>query len=221
MDPRCGSTTVALRYQKRCVFWSIPNSHGTLSEYNVSEIVRYPKIDSWGSIASTQALTRYAMRSLEFWAPKIVFFCSYLRNLWQRHQALISQAGGCGASAQHHTYECLWKVHRLCFRTRSIEWCTLFFWYTGAFKRCFNRKIEPVFSVGTGDPERSSYGPNMARRVLKSRLFYRHCIAQSFPFQFWARHQSVGTSWSSTEQTPLYNRYMGSEAVSLSTASGQ
>src|ERR1700719_284949 len=60
------------------------------------------------------------------------------------------------------------------------------FRYTGAFKRCFNWKIEPVFSVGTGDPERSSYGPNMAHRVLKSRLFYRNCIAQSFPFQFWA-----------------------------------
>ena len=39
----------------------------------------------------------YAMKSLEIWAPKIVLRWSYLRNLWNCHQALISLAGGCGA----------------------------------------------------------------------------------------------------------------------------
>jgi hypothetical protein len=75
-------------------------------------------------------------------------------------------------------------------------------------KRCFNQKIEPVFSVGTAGPERSPYGPNMARRGLERRLFYRHCIAQSFSFQLWARHYPVGTSLF-IERTLLYNIYMG------------
>ena len=39
--------------------------------------------------------------------------------------------------------------------------------YTGVFKRCFNRKIEPVFSVGTGDPGRSSYDLDIPWRSLK------------------------------------------------------
>jgi len=57
-----------------------------------------PKAQSMDfSKAFLSVVLSYAMRSLEFWAPKIVFFCSYLRNLWQCHQALIWLAGGCGA----------------------------------------------------------------------------------------------------------------------------
>jgi hypothetical protein len=55
----------------------------------------YPKVQSMNfSKVFFGVVLSYAMKSLEIWAPKIVLRWSYLRN---RHQALISLAGGCGA----------------------------------------------------------------------------------------------------------------------------
>ena len=69
--------------------------------------------------------------------------------------------------------------------------------YTDTFKRCFNRKIEPFFSVQTPGPERSSYDLNIPQGSLKSRLFYRYCIFQLFPcqIQLGIRHRSAGCNW--------------------------
>ena len=71
-----------------------------------------PKAQSMDfSKAFLSVVLSYAMRSLEFWAPKIVFFCSYLRNLWQCHQALIWLAG-CGAGVWGYEGLLCWGYDR-------------------------------------------------------------------------------------------------------------